>query len=320
MANSKGSKSDGSVVLEVSNLAKLYGDRHAVRNVSFAIHSGEIFGLLGPNGAGKTTTIGVVATIIRASRGEVYLSGESIDSLPVEAKRQIGLVPQRLCLYPSLTAEENLNFFGRMYGLEVGELTLRAEALLELVGLTARRGDAVETFSGGMKRRLNLACGLIHEPSLLLLDEPTVGVDPQSRERIFATVESLAQQGIAVLFTTHYMEEAERLCDRIAILDEGVVIAEGTVQELASLVVGRSSMIVTFENTPSPDLIALLRQKGAQQTGSEQFQMPGDRVEELIPELLRLTSLENNAIRELLVHRPNLGDVFLHLTGKELRD
>lgn len=250
------------MILEVANLSKQYGDRQAVREVSFHIGAGEVFGLLGPNGAGKTTTIGMVATIISPSQGEVKITGLAAAT----AKGKLGLVPQMLCLYPSLTAEEHLSFFGRMYGLERARLRTRVDDLLELTGLTPRRADRVATFSGGMQRRLNLACGLVHEPELLLLDEPTVGVDPQTRERIFTAVEELAARGMAVLYTTHYMEEAERLCHRLAIMDEGRIIAEGTVEELARLM---------GEVTP---------------------------------------------IRELTVRRPNLGEVFFHLTGKALRD
>ena len=234
-------------ILEVANLSKSYGDRQAVREVSFDIGAGEIFGLLGPNGAGKTTTIGMLASIIPASQGEVRITGRAAAG----ARNKLGLVPQKLCLYPSLTAEEHLTFFGRMYGLARVDLRERVEYLLDLAGLGARRGDRVATYSGGMQRRLNLACGLVHEPELLLLDEPTVGVDPQTRERIFAAVEQLAARGMAIIYTTHYMEEAERLCHRLAIMDEGRFIAEGTVEELARLTGEGGSVVVAFGSAPS---------------------------------------------------------------------
>jgi ABC-2 type transport system ATP-binding protein len=253
------------VVLEVSDLKKSHGERAAVREVSFSIRAGEIFGLLGPNGAGKTTTIGMIASTVVPTGGEVRVLGRSATSQRSATKKHLGLVPQRICLYPPLTAEENLLFFGRMYGLGQSHLAERVEALLQLAGLTDRRHDRVSTFSGGMQRRLNLACGLVHEPQLLLLDEPTVGIDPQSRERIFTAVEKLAASGMAVLYTTHYMEEAERLCHQIAIMDEGRFVAEGSVTELAGLV--------------------------------------GERVTKVA-----------------VVPRSNLGEVFFHLTGKELRD
>jgi ABC-2 type transport system ATP-binding protein len=308
------------VVLEVSALSKSYGERRAVRGISFSIHAGEIFGLLGPNGAGKTTTIAVIATIIAANEGAVRVDGQSATGEVDALRKKVGLVPQQVCLYPTLSAEENLRFFGRMYGLEGARLEARVESMLELAGLATRRHDGVAHFSGGMQRRLNLACGLIHEPELLLLDEPTVGLDPQSRERIFSAVEELAARGMAVLYTTHYMEEAERLCHRLAIMDEGRFVAEGTSHQLAALVGSEQTVVVTFEMAPAGKLRARLLEEGARQAGPYQFQLAGDSVEQLIPELLQSASAEKNPIRELVVHRPNLGEVFLHLTGKELRD
>ena len=308
------------VVLEVSNLSKSYGDRRAVQDISFAIHAGEIFGLLGPNGAGKTTTIGVIATILRASEGTVRVNGQSAAREIGAVKRKVGLVPQQVCLYPTLTAEENLMFFGRMYGLKDPVLAARVESMLELVGLSPRRHDSIGSFSGGMQRRLNLACGLIHQPELLLLDEPTVGLDPQSRERIFSAVEELAAGGMAILYTTHYMEEAERLCHRVAIMDEGRFLAEGTLDQLSAQVGVGQTVAVTFEKAPGTKLRARLLEEGGRQAGPYRFQLAGDSGERLIPELMKLAASEKNPIKELVVHRPNLGEVFLHLTGKDLRD
>jgi len=311
------------LVLEVSSLSKSYGDRRAVDGISFDIRAGEIFGLLGPNGAGKTTTIGVIATILRPSGGAVRVDGQSATGELGAVRKKVGLVPQQICLYPSLTSEENLRFFGQMYGLSDEALGARVESMLELVGLSRRRHDRVATFSGGMQRRLNLACGLIHEPELLLLDEPTVGLDPQSRERIFSAVEELAARGMAVLYTTHYMEEAERLCHRVAIMDEGRFVAEGTTRELSAKVGAGRTVAITFEKAPGPELRARLVREGSRpsrQAGLYQFRLAGHSVEELIPELMILASAEQNPIKELVVHQPNLGEVFLHLTGKELRD
>ena len=312
-------KDQNPVVLEVSDLSKSFGQRQAVRGISFSICGGEIFGLLGPNGAGKTTTIGMIATIVAASGGTVRVNGQGgadVDSF----KRKVGLVPQQICLYPTLTAEENLRFFGRMYGLDGTGLETRVAAMLELAGLEPRRRDHVSDFSGGMQRRLNLACGLIHEPDLLLLDEPTVGLDPQSRERIFSSVETLASQGMAVLYTTHYMEEAERLCHRVAIMDEGRLVAEGTAEELASTVGEGQAVVVTFDRAPTARLRSRLDEHDAREGENHRFQLAGEAAEELIPDLLHLASDEKVPIKELVVHRPNLGEVFLHLTGKELRD
>ena len=208
-----------------------------------------------------------------------------------------------------------------MYGLDGARLESRVEAMLELVGLAQRRRDNVADFSGGMQRRLNLACGIIHGPELLLLDEPTVGLDPQSRERIFSSVEGLAEQGMAVLYTTHYMEEAERLCHRVAIIDEGRFVAEGTSQELAARVGRGQTVVVTFENAPTAKLRSQLLEQDSRHAGTYRFQLAGELVvERLIPELLQLASDENVRIKELVVHQPDLDEVFLHLTGKELRD
>ena len=307
-------------VLEVSNLSKSYGDRRALDVISFAIGPGEIFGLLGPNGAGKTTTIGLIATILRPSGGGVRVAGHSATDELVAVRGKVGLVPQQICVYPTLTAEENLRFFGEMYGLRDDALATRVEAMLELVGLVPRKRDRVDAFSGGMQRRLNLACGLIHEPELLLLDEPTVGLDPQSRERIFSAVEDLAAGGMAVLYTTHYMEEAERLCHRVAIMDEGRFVAEGTPRELAANIGEGRTLAITFEKAPGPELRARLVREGSRQASPYRFQLTGHSLEDLIPEVMRLASSEQNPIKELVVHQPNLGEVFLHLTGKALRD
>ena len=202
--------------------------------MSFQIKEGEIFGLLGPNGAGKSTTINMLATYLAPTSGTATIAGVSISDTQ-RAKRQIGLVPQEIALYDDMSADRNMRFFGELFGVSGNELTARIDDLLDKVGLLDRKKDLVSTFSGGMKRRLNLAVGLIHQPPLLMLDEPTVGVDPQTREAIFELVEQLAGSGTATLYTTHYMEEAERLCDRIAIIDEGRIVASGTLDELLEL-------------------------------------------------------------------------------------
>ncbi len=221
-------------ILDVQDLHKVFGDREVVRGVSFQIGAGEIFGLLGPNGAGKSTTINMLATYLVPTSGTASIAGVSIAD-PTKAKNVIGLVPQEIALYDDMTAEQNMRFFGELYGVTGSALTARVDELLDRVGLLDRKTDRVETFSGGMKRRLNLAVGLIHQPPLLMLDEPTVGVDPQTREAIFELTEHLARSGTAILYTTHYMEEAERLCDRIAIIDEGLIVASGTLNDLLEL-------------------------------------------------------------------------------------
>ena len=295
-------------VLEVQALSKSYGEREAVRAVSFSLRRGEVFGLLGPNGAGKTTTIGVIAGILAPSSGTVHCAGA------------LGLVPQRIALYPSLTAEENLDFFGRLYGLSRRQARARRDHLLEVSGLSKRAQQRVSEFSGGMKRRLNLACGVMHSPEVLLLDEPTVGVDPQSRERIYGSLSALAAEGMALLLTTHYMDEAERLCDRLVIMDEGSLIAEGSVEDL----VARSSLERSFElqleRPPNKTLARRLSALGAHPRNALTYLLTGKSTMRSLPDLLVLVASEGNEVRELNVHRPNLGDVFLQLTGKALRD
>lgn len=223
------------VHVEVRNLVKTFGEHQAVKDVSFTIGTGEIFGLLGPNGAGKSTTINMLCGYLEPTSGDTLVDGHSITKEPLTVKRAIGVVPQEIALYKDLTALENLEFFGAIYGLLKNERRARSEDVLRFVGLYERRKEPVKTFSGGMQRRINMAIAMMHQPSLLLMDEPTVGVDPQSRERIFDTIEKLRDQGTTMLYTTHYMEEAERLCDHIAIVDEGRIIAMGTLEQLLAL-------------------------------------------------------------------------------------
>ena len=298
----------GGPVLEVQALSKSYGEREAVRAVSFSLRSGEVFGLLGPNGAGKTTTIGVIAGILTPSSGTVRLVGK------------LGLVPQRIALYPSLTAGENLDFFGRLYGLSRSQARARRDHLLELSGLSKRARQRVSEFSGGMKRRLNLVCGVVHTPELLLLDEPTVGVDPQSRERIYDSLSALAAEGMALLITTHYMDEAERLCDRLVIMDEGRLIAEGSVEELVALSSLERSLELQFERPPNERLFDRLSALGARPQDPRTYLLTGKDAMRCLLDLLAVAASEGNEVQELNAHRPNLGDVFLQLTGKALRD
>lgn len=223
------------MLVEVRDLVKTFGKHEAVKDVSFTIGKGEIFGLLGPNGAGKSTTINMMCGYLEATSGDTLIGGLSIKREPLKVKRIIGVVPQEIALYKDLTPLENLAFFGEIYGLSGKERRERAAELLHFVGLYDRRNEAVEKFSGGMQRRLNIVVALIHRPTFLMLDEPTVGVDPQSRENIFDTIEKLRDQGTTILYTTHYMEEAERLCNHIAIMDEGQIIAMGTLEQLLAL-------------------------------------------------------------------------------------
>ena len=221
--------------VEVRNLVKTFGKQQAVRDVSFTIGKGEIFGLLGPNGAGKSTTISMMCGYLEPTSGDTQIGSISVKKEPRKAKRLVGVVPQEIALYKDLTSLENLEFFGEIYGLSAKERRARAEEVLHFVGLYERRKEAVQTFSGGMQRRINMAIAMMHQPAFLMMDEPTVGVDPQSRENIFETIEKIRDQGTTVLYTTHYMEEAERMCDHIAIMDEGRIIAMGTLDQLLAL-------------------------------------------------------------------------------------
>jgi ABC-2 type transport system ATP-binding protein len=228
-------KDGRAVEIEVQHLVKTFGKHEAVKDISFTIGKSEIFGLLGPNGAGKSTTINMMCGYLESTSGDTLIDGQSITREPRKVKRMIGVVPQEIALYNDLNSQENLEFFGEIYGLSSQERKERAQALLHFVGLYDRRKEPVKKFSGGMQRRINMAIALMHQPTFLMMDEPTVGVDPQSREHIFDTIEQLRDQGTTILYTTHYMEEAERLCNRIAIMDEGQIVALGTLEQLLAM-------------------------------------------------------------------------------------
>ena len=310
-------------VLVVDNLVRTYGDLTAVDDVSFRIHQGETYGLLGPNGAGKTTTISMVAGLIPADSGTARVAGQPIGPNEVDVKGHIGLVPQELAIYPDLTARENLGYFGRLQGMRKPQLTTRITEVLELIGLADRAGDLTKEYSGGMKRRLNIGIGLLHQPQLLILDEPTVGVDPQSRNAILESVEALSVEGMAVLYTTHYMEEAERLCDRIGIIDSGRIQAEGSRDELIQL-------------TGGVDHVRLAGSGETETAAAELRSLPGvEQVDASTPHTLLLTvhgaptavagivtsaSQAGMSLTDVEITRPDLESVFLHLTGKALRD
>ena len=309
-------------VLTASGMVKNFGDITAVGGVGFTIEEGETFGLLGPNGAGKTTSISIVAGLLEPDAGNVVVAGISISPASVAGKAAIGLVPQDLAIYPDLTATENLSFFGRLYGMRGEELSKRVAEVLEVIGLIDRKDDLTKEFSGGMKRRLNIGIGLLHRPKLLILDEPTVGVDPQSRNSILESVESLSAEGMAVLYTTHYMEEAERLCDRVAIIDEGTFKAEGTRRELVSMVGGRDRITITATGDLSRAVQAAREIPGVfEASHSDQgLEVLADEASRLLPELLRRLAAAGAVITGVEVVEPNLEAVFLHVTGKALRD
>ncbi|MDF1596548.1 MAG: ABC transporter ATP-binding protein [Acidimicrobiia bacterium] len=313
---------DTTRVLDCRDLHKSYGERKAVDGVGFHIDLGETYGLLGPNGAGKTTTISMVCGLLRRDVGEVKVVGEAIDVGQTHAKRWIGYVPQDLAIYPDLTAEENLAFFGRLYGLTGKALKNRTDAVLEVTGLSDRRADKTDEYSGGMKRRLNIGIGLLHEPSLLILDEPTVGVDPQSRNAILDSVEQLSGEGMAVLYTTHYMEEAERLCDRVGIIDQGQLKAEGTRRQLVELVGQHDRIRVIAEGDVDGAAAAARSVDGVEDVSKvdNRLDILTADARVILPALLLVMSTAGAAVKSVDVVEPDLEAVFLHLTGKALRD
>jgi ABC-2 type transport system ATP-binding protein len=293
-----------------------------VDGVSLAIAAGETYGLLGPNGAGKTTTVSMICGLIERDGGDVTVAGRSVTTTATRAKAAIGYVPQDLALYPDLSGRENLRFFGQLYGLRGKELATRVDATLEVVGLADRATERVDRYSGGMKRRLNIAAGLLHAPALLILDEPTVGVDPQSRNAILENVEHLASQGMAVLYTTHYMEEAERLCDRVGIIDEGKLIAEGTRRELTATIGQRDRVEITGAGKLDAFAAAARRLKDVHDAtagdGAVALLVRSGR--EVLPRLLEIAERTKVDVSSVEVIEPDLEAVFLHLTGKALRD
>ena len=232
----------------VSNLRKTFGTIHALKSITFNIQQGECYGLLGPNGAGKTTTISIMSTLIEPNEGKVSIAGYNLMKNPLECKKNIGVVPQEIALYNELSAYDNLLFWGGLYNVPKTELIANIDETVNLLGLTDRKNDKVKTYSGGMKRRINIATALLHKPNVLFMDEPTVGIDPQSRNLIFEVVEKLHKEGMTIVYTTHYMEEAERLCDRIGIIDNGEIIAQGTLDELRTSDSMKESVVISFTN------------------------------------------------------------------------
>jgi len=308
--------------IQVKGLVKKYGDRIAVNGLNLSILEGEIFGLLGPNGAGKSTTISILATLLIPNEGEVKICGYDLHRDVKHVKPLIGFVPQELALYPTLSAWDNLTFFGRIQGMRGPLLRERVASALALVGLTDRAKDIVNTFSGGMKRRLNIAVGLIHQPRVLFLDEPTVGVDPQSRNFIFEHVERLKTQGMTILYTTHYMEEVERLCDRVAIMDEGHILVLDTPKGLVGLLGGGIIHAVFPPDCvgnllPSIQRLPHVREVSPQDT---RLKIETGNSNLALLALIDLCNKLNVTILSLEVLEPNLESVFLHLTGKRLRE
>ncbi len=311
-----------SSIVEVRALTKRFNELVAVNEVSFSIEEGEVYGLLGPNGAGKTTTISMMSCLIEPTSGAIMVDGHDSVREPGALKAALGVVPQEVALYPTLTAAENLRFWGSMYGLRGDALKRAVADALELAGLADRAKERIEKYSGGMKRRINIAAGILHKPRVLLMDEPTVGIDPQSRNHILETVKDLNAAGMTVLYTSHYMEEVEYLCDRIAIMDHGVIIAEGTLNELRDVVGGMDVVAVKVAGA-TPEVLERVRAI----EGVEGVESADDALEVLtrssgsiMGRLVSTLESEGAHVTSVSVTEPNLESVFLHLTGKSLRD
>ncbi len=310
-------------MLETDKLTKQFKDVIAVDDVSLVLMRGESVGLLGPNGAGKSTAIAMISTLMKPSSGDVRLNGKSVLKKPDDMRRVLGVVPQKIALYEELSAYENLKFFGRLYGLSGNKLEQRIEYVLELVGLADRKKELVKNYSGGMQRRVNLAAAMMHEPEVLIMDEPTVGIDPQSRNHLLETIRKLNRdEGMTVLYTSHYMEEVEKLCDRVYIMDHGKVIAEGTKEELKAILSDQETVLIEFDQNYPELFIKLSEIEGVQHSTIEE-----QSLKLIIPRGTRmLAALFHEAERygaqviNVNVQTPTLEDVFLRLTGRKLRD
>ncbi|RKL68157.1 export ABC transporter ATP-binding protein [Salipaludibacillus neizhouensis] len=310
-------------MLETEVLSKVFKGKVAVDGVSLYLDKGESVGLLGPNGAGKSTTISMMSSLIKPTSGDVKLHGKSVVNDPDSIRKVLGMVPQEIALYEELTAYENLKFFGRIYGLKGEVLKKAIQNILELVGLEDRQKEVISTYSGGMKRRINMAVAMLHDPEVLIMDEPTVGVDPQSRSHILEMVRKLnREKGLTVLYTSHYMEEVERLCDRVYIMDYGKVIASGTKEELKSILSGEETIWIDLDRG-SPNLVMELQGfEGIQQSTETEkgLKLIVPKGSKLLGKVFQAAERHEVQILNVNVQIPTLEDVFLHLTGRKLRD
>ena len=309
-------------ILEIKKISKQFGTFKAVDNINLKVKHGEIYGLLGPNGAGKSTTINMICGLLTPTDGEILILNEKISKNSRDVKKKIGIVPQDIAIYEDLTALENVIFFGSIYGLKGNNLKEKAMKALEFVGLADRKKDFPSKFSGGMKRRLNIACALVHEPKLVIMDEPTVGIDPQSRNHILESIKKLNKNGTTIVYTSHYMEEVEAICTKIAIIDNGKVIAEGTKEELKENFSEFNKLILTLSNVENIDVEELKNIKGINKIKLEKnileisSDMNVDNLDKILINLLNkkisIKSIEKTSV--------DLETVFLNLTGKKLRD
>ena len=309
-------------MIEVIGLQKRYHERWAVNDIQFEARPGEIFGLLGPNGAGKTTTIGCISGLLEPTAGQVRVRGHDLVQAGREARKHLGIVPQELALYEDLSARENLVFWGGAYGLRGAALTTQIHDVLSAVGLSDRAREPVKRFSGGMKRRLNFACGILHRPPVLLLDEPTAGVDPQSRVRLLELVRAEAARGACVLYTTHYMEEAESLCDRLAVMDQGKIIAAGTLAELRQMV-GENDVLLlqgTFDPAPVREALQKIDAVQVLQAEPDSLRLALRDATRKLADVFHALADARATVRETTLTQPNLESLFIKLTGRKLRE
>lgn len=313
---------NNAAAIEVLDLQRSFGGTKAVQGVSFEVRQGEIFSLLGPNGAGKTTTISMLSCLLRPDGGDARVMGHSIRSDQMGVKSVLGVVPQEIALYEDLTAHENLTFWGKMYGLRGSNLRRRVDEVLEIIGLSDRARERVGKYSGGMKRRVNIGVALLHKPLVIYMDEPTVGIDPQSRRNILDSVIALKDQGMTVLYTTHYMEEAQEISDQIAIMDHGQIIARGTHEELVKLVGGQTRIDLTVNVSAEKILPAWEQAEGVERVLVEDgtISVLAEDSNLVLPRLFEAATRQSVRITSVDIREPNLEAVFLHLTGRALRD
>jgi ABC-2 type transport system ATP-binding protein len=307
-------------MIDVSNLRKTFDTVDALKGISFNIQQGECYGILGPNGAGKTTTISIMSTIVEPNEGEVSIAGNDLKKNPLECKKNIGVVTQEIALYNELSAYDNLLFWGGLYNVPKPELTARIDETVNLLGLTDRKNDKIKTYSGGMKRRINIASALLHRPKVLFMDEPTVGIDPQSRNLIFEVVEKLHKEGITIVYTTHYMEEAERLCDRIGIIDNGEIIAQGTLDELRTSGSMKETVVISFANLSDERYTTLVKDWKDLQRFDDTIHFYSMNIQVALSKIILKCSEVGLDIRHIDIRKINLETIFLSLTGKQLRD
>ena len=309
-------------VVEIKDLVKKYDSTIAVDNINLSIEEGEIYGILGPNGAGKSTTISLICSLLNPTLGEIKILGEDIRKKSISIKKNIGLVPQNIALYRNFTAYENVKFFGELYGLRVKELSEAIDKSLEFTGLLEFKKKKAEEFSGGMLRRLNIACAIVHNPKILIMDEPTVGIDPQSRNNIMQAVKLLNKKGVTIIYTTHYMEEAESLCSKIAIIDNGKIIVEGTKEELKDMVSDKKILNIGVDNVYKVSIDTLRNIEGVIDVSIDEGNIIITSSKEVnnLSKIIKEISEEELIINDLRFKEITLETVFLSLTGKKLRD